>query len=48
LTYFLYNNEYGIFKPVAITIRRGLRQNDKNRGDEAIEVIIHRYVEISQ
>jgi hypothetical protein len=24
--YFLYKNEYRIFKPVEITIRRGLRQ----------------------
>jgi hypothetical protein len=39
--YFLYKNEYRIFKPVEITIRRRLREKEKNRGDEPIWVIIH-------
>jgi hypothetical protein len=37
LIYFLYKNEYEIFKPVEITIRRGVKE--KNRGDEPIQVI---------
>jgi hypothetical protein len=35
-----------MFKPVEITIRRGLRQ--KNRGDEKVQVIIHIDMEMSQ
>jgi hypothetical protein len=27
--YFLYNNEYRIFKPAEITIRRGLRYKEE-------------------
>jgi hypothetical protein len=34
--YFLYKNKYRIFKPIEITVRRGLRQKEKNRGDEPI------------
>jgi hypothetical protein len=41
-------NEYRIFKPVEITIRRGLRYKEKNRGDEPIRIIIHIYMEMSQ
>jgi hypothetical protein len=37
--YFLYKNEYRIFKPVEITVRRGLgRRKEKNREDEPIWV----------
>jgi hypothetical protein len=39
--YFLYKNEYRIFRPVEITIRRRLRWKEKNRGDEPIQVLIH-------
>jgi hypothetical protein len=46
--YFLYKNEYRIFKPVETTIRRGLRQKKKNRRDEPIWIIIHIYLEMSQ
>jgi hypothetical protein len=47
--YFLHKNEYRIFIPVEITIRRGLRKKgEKNRGDEPIRVIIHIYMETSQ
>jgi hypothetical protein len=45
--YFLYKNEYRIFKPVETTIRRGLRQK-KNRGDEPIWARIHIYIEMLQ
>jgi hypothetical protein len=44
--HFLYKNEYRIFKPVEITIRRDLRK-EKNKGDEPIWVVIHIHVEIS-
>jgi hypothetical protein len=44
--YSLYKNEYGIFKPIEITIRRGLRK--KKSRDELIRVIIHIYIEMSQ
>jgi hypothetical protein len=47
LMYFLYKNEYTIFKPVEITTRRGLSREEKNRGDEPIWVIIHIYMELS-
>jgi hypothetical protein len=43
--YFLYKNEHRIFKPVEITLRKGLRRK-KNRGDEPIWVIILIYMEI--
>jgi hypothetical protein len=46
--YFLYKNEYRIFKPFEITIRKGLRLKEKNRGHEPIQVIIHIYTEVSQ
>jgi hypothetical protein len=46
--YFLYKNEYRIFKPVEITIRRGLGRKEKNREDEPIQAIIHIYMEMSQ
>jgi hypothetical protein len=46
--YSLYKNEYRIFKPVEITMRRGLRRKEKNRGDEPMWVIIHIYMEVSQ
>jgi hypothetical protein len=36
--YILYKNEYRIFKPVEITIRRRLKDKEKNR-DEPILVI---------
>jgi hypothetical protein len=32
--YFLYKNEYRIFKPVEITIRRGLRQKGEKKLEE--------------
>jgi hypothetical protein len=41
--YFLYKNEYRIFKPIEITIRRGLRYKGEKK-----EVIIHIYMEMSQ
>jgi hypothetical protein len=28
--YFLYKNEYRIFKPLEITIKRGLREKEEN------------------
>jgi hypothetical protein len=46
--YFLYKNEYRIFKPVEITIRRELRRKEKDGGDETFQVIIHMYLEMSQ
>jgi hypothetical protein len=42
--YFLYKNDYSIFKPVEIIIRRGIDRKAKNRGDEPIRVIIYKYV----
>jgi hypothetical protein len=45
--YFLYKNEYRIFKPVEITIKRGLRQKGKNGGNELIHDTIHIYMEMS-
>jgi hypothetical protein len=46
--YFLWKNEYRIFKPIEITIRRRKKgeKNEKNRGDESIWVIIHIYMAI--
>jgi hypothetical protein len=44
--YFVYKNEYRIFKPVEITIRRG--RKEKNRRDEQIWVTIHIHMEMSQ
>jgi hypothetical protein len=44
--YFLYEKEYGIFKPTEITIRMGQRLKGKNRGDEPIWVIIPIYFKI--
>jgi hypothetical protein len=41
--YFLYKNEYRIFKPVVITIR-GLSRKEKSKGEEPIWVIIHIYI----
>jgi hypothetical protein len=46
--YFLYKNEYRIFKPVEITIRRNKGRKEKNRGNELNQVIIHIYMEMSQ
>jgi hypothetical protein len=46
--YFLYKNEYRIFKPVEITIRRGQRRKEKNRRDEPIQIIVQIYMEMSQ
>jgi hypothetical protein len=34
-------NEYRIFTPVEITIRREQGRKEKNRGDESIQDIIH-------
>jgi hypothetical protein len=48
LIHFLYKNEHKIFKPVEITIRKGLSRKKKSRGDEAIQVIIHICMECSQ
>jgi hypothetical protein len=45
--YSLHKNEYRIFKPVEITITRGLRKK-KNRVDEPIWVTLRIYVEVSQ
>jgi hypothetical protein len=45
--YVLYEYEYRIFKPVEITIRRGLYRKEKNRGDEPIQVVILAYMEMS-
>jgi hypothetical protein len=45
--YFLYKNEYRIFKPVEIILRRDYGKKEKNSKDEPIWVIIHIYVEIS-
>jgi hypothetical protein len=36
------------FKPVNISIRRGLRLKGKKQGDEPIQVITHTYMEMSQ
>jgi hypothetical protein len=44
---FLYKNEYRIFKPIDITIRRGHRKKE-NREDEPIWVIIHIHMKMSQ
>jgi hypothetical protein len=44
--YFLYKNEYRIFKPIRITIRRELRE-EKNGGDESIQGIIHINIKMS-
>jgi hypothetical protein len=44
--YFLYKNEYRIFKPVEITIRRGPRRKEKNGGDDPFQNTIHIYMEI--
>jgi hypothetical protein len=40
LIYFLYKNEYRIFKPVEITIRRALRSKGE-KWVEPIPVIMH-------
>jgi hypothetical protein len=48
LMYFLYNNEYRIFKPIEFTIRRDYGRKEENRGGESIQVIIHIYVKKSQ
>jgi hypothetical protein len=37
--YFLYKNEYRIFKPFETTIKK--HRKKKNRGDEPIQIIIH-------
>jgi hypothetical protein len=41
--YFLYNNEYRMFKPFEITMRRGLRYKG-----EPLGIIIIVYMEIPQ
>jgi hypothetical protein len=46
--YFIYKNEYRIFKAVENTIRRDEGRKEKNRGDDTIRVIIHIYMERSQ
>jgi hypothetical protein len=46
--FFLYKNEYRIFKHVELTIRWGLSRREKIRGDEQIWVIIHIYIEMPQ
>jgi hypothetical protein len=46
--YFLYENEYRIFKPVEFIIRRGYDKKEKNRGDEPTRDTIHPYMEMSQ
>jgi hypothetical protein len=45
---YLYKNEYKIFNPVEITLRRGLGRKKKNRGNEPLQVIIHTYIEMSE
>jgi hypothetical protein len=40
LMYSLYKNEYRIFKPVEIIIRKGLSRKKKNKGDEPNLAII--------
>jgi hypothetical protein len=45
--HFLYKNEYRIFKPVEIIIKRGLKKKRENRGDEPILIIIHIYMDMS-
>jgi hypothetical protein len=45
--YFLYKNEYRLFKTVEITVSRGLSRKEKKRGDEAILDIIHIEMEMS-
>jgi hypothetical protein len=35
--YFLYKNEYRIFKPVEITIR-GQKEKEENRGDDPLGI----------
>jgi hypothetical protein len=47
VVYFLYKDEYRIFKPFEITIRSGLRWKGKNGGDEPIWDTIHIYMEMS-
>jgi hypothetical protein len=46
--YFLYKNEYRIFKPVGITVRGDYGRKKKNRGDKLIRAIIHIYMGMSQ
>jgi hypothetical protein len=46
--YFLYKNEYWIFKPVEITIEEDQGIKEKNRGDEPIQVIIYTCMEMTQ
>jgi hypothetical protein len=43
----LYKNEYNIFKPVEIIIRKGLRKKEEKRRDEIIQVMICTYMEMS-
>jgi hypothetical protein len=45
--HFLHKNEYRIFKPVEVTIRRGLRQKGEKWRDESTQAIIHIYMEMS-
>jgi hypothetical protein len=44
--YFLYKNEYRIFKPVEIAIEGDKGRKEKNRGDEPIDVKIHIHIKI--
>jgi hypothetical protein len=44
LIYFRNKNEYRIFKPVEITIRRGVKYKGENHWDEPIQVIMHTYM----
>jgi hypothetical protein len=37
----VYKNEYRIFKPVEITLRKGLSRKKKYKGDEPSWAIIH-------
>jgi hypothetical protein len=48
LIYLPYKNEYRIFNPVEITIRRGLRQKGEKWRDEPIQYIIQIHMEMSQ
>jgi hypothetical protein len=45
--YSLYKNEYRIFKPIEITITRGLKYKGESR-DELIQVTVYIFMEMSQ
>jgi hypothetical protein len=48
LMYYLYKNEYRIFKPIEITTQRGLRYKGENEENEPIPVMIHIFMDMSQ